>query len=65
MMRVIAHLHGSEAMESFSVSQSMLEQVIRYVENQEEHHKKLTFKEEFRMFLKKYNVAYDEKYVWD
>jgi len=39
--------------------------VKRYIENQDEHHKKMTFKEEFRLFLKYYNVDYDERYVWD
>jgi len=49
----------------FSVSSSKLETVKKYIQNQEQHHKKMTFKEEFRLFLKKYNVEYDEKYVWD
>lgn len=36
-----------------------------YIDGQEEHHKTRTFQEEFRMFLKKYGVEYDEAYVWD
>ena len=36
-----------------------------YIINQEEHHKRKTFQEEFLAFLKKYNVEYDDKYVWD
>ena len=35
------------------------------IDNQPGHHKKLTFKDEFRAFLKKYRVDYDERYVWD
>ena len=50
---------------AFSVSQSHLDQVIRYVERQEEHHKRVTFQDEFRAFLERYNVEYDERYVWD
>ena len=36
-----------------------------YILNQKEHHKKTTFKEEYRTFLKEYVVDYDERYVWD
>ena len=50
---------------AFSVSQSHLDQVTRYIERQEEHHKRVTFQDEFRAFLKRYNVDYDEQYVWD
>ena len=41
------------------------EVVIKYIQNQEEHHKKRTFQEEYHLFLKKYKVEYDERYVWD
>ena len=50
---------------AFSVSQSHVEKVQQYILNQEEHHQTMTFQEEFRKFLKKYNVEYDERYVWD
>jgi len=36
-----------------------------YVENQAEHHRKEIFQDEFRRFLKKYGIKYDERYVWD
>ncbi len=49
----------------FSVSQSQEERLRRYILNQKEHHRKISFKEEFRMLLHKYKVVYDEKYVWD
>ena len=49
----------------FSVDPSELDVVVEYIRNQKEHHKKRTFKDEFRAFLKKYNVEYDERYVWD
>ena len=49
----------------FSVSASALETVEQYIQNQEEHHKKMTFQEEYRAFLEKHGVAWDEKYVWE
>ena len=49
----------------FSIAHSQVEAVKKYIENQKEHHKKMTFQEEYRKFLHKYNVEYDEKYVWD
>ena len=50
---------------AFSVSQSHVEQVERYIRDQEKHHRKKTFQDEFREFLLKYQVDYDERYVWD
>lgn len=50
---------------AFSVNPTELEIVKNYVFNQEEHHKRKTFQEEFLAFLKKYNVEYNDKYVWD
>jgi putative transposase len=50
---------------AFSVAESTLEAVIEYVCNQEEHHKRLTFQDEYRAFLKRYHIAFDERYVWD
>ncbi|GMQ31159.1 IS200/IS605 family transposase [Algoriphagus confluentis] len=49
----------------FSVSQSKLEVVKKYIENQEAHHQKISFQDEYREFLEEYKVEYDEKYVWD
>jgi REP-associated tyrosine transposase len=50
---------------AFSVSQSNVAAVVSYIEKQEEHHRTVTFEEEFRLFLKRYRVAFDERYVWD
>jgi len=50
---------------AFSVNPSETEIVIRYISNQKVHHQKLTFQDEYRAFLKKYGVEYDERYVWD
>jgi REP element-mobilizing transposase RayT len=49
----------------FSVSESNVEAVTKYIAGQEEHHQKHSFQEEFVAFLKKNNVAYDERYIWD
>ena len=49
----------------FSINPIETDTVIEYIENQHEHHKKRNFQDEFRGFLKKYKVDYDEKYVWD
>lgn len=50
---------------AFSVNPSEISIVKKYIDNQEERHKKISFKDEFRAFLKKYEVEYDEQYVWD
>lgn len=49
----------------FSVSPARVEQVANYIRNQKKHHEKLSFKQEFRRFLKAYQVEYDERYIWD
>lgn len=48
----------------FSVSPSVHEKTKRYIENQEQHHQKINFKDEYRLFLKEYGIEYDEQYVW-
>lgn len=49
----------------FSVSQSEVETVVRYIKRQKEHHRKMSFREEYEKFLKKHRVEYDERLVWD
>jgi putative transposase len=48
----------------FSVSESSREAVTRYIQDQEAHHKRMTFQEEFVALLKKHGVEYDERYIW-
>jgi len=50
---------------AFSVNPRQIDIVVKYILNQEAHHKKKTFQEEYRAFLKKYKTKFDEKYVWD
>jgi len=49
----------------FSVSESQLPVVARYIDNQEEHHRKSTFQDEYRELLRLHGQSWDEKYVWD
>ncbi|MCP4551962.1 MAG: IS200/IS605 family transposase [Bacteroidetes bacterium] len=49
---------------AFSVNPTEVDTIIAYINNQHEHHRKKAFQDEYRTFLKKYKVDYDEKYVW-
>ncbi len=49
----------------FSVNPYEIDVVEKYIENQEDHHKSKSFQDEYRAFIKKYEVEYDERYVWD
>ena len=49
----------------FSVNPSEIDKVIAYIRNQDEHHGKVSFQDEYRAFLHKYGVEYDERYIWD
>ncbi len=50
---------------AFSVGQSEVEQIRSYIARQEDHHEKRTFADEYRAFLREYEVEYDERFVWD
>jgi hypothetical protein len=50
---------------AFSVSQSNVEGVKLYIATQEEHHRTQTFQDEFRLFLERHGLKWDERYVWD
>lgn len=50
---------------ALGISQSSIEELKKYIANQKEHHRKKTFQDEYIEFLKKYNIEYDERYVWD
>ena len=54
-----------EGFGAFSYSKSQIESVIKYILSQEEHHKKTTFREEYFDFLEKFEIDYDEKYVFE
>ncbi len=40
-------------------------EAVKYIQEQQEHHRGKTFQEEYREFLRRYEVAYDERYLWD
>lgn len=50
---------------AFSVGPANLDDLRRYIDNQEEHHRIHTFQEEYLTFLAKYKIDYEERYVWD
>ena len=57
--------HWQSGYAALSVSPSQAARVRRYIQTQEQHHRRMTFEEEFREMLRKSGVEYDERYVWD
>jgi putative transposase len=57
--------HWQSGYGAFSVSPGHVEALLSYIQNQDEHHKKETFQEEFRRLLTLYGLNWDERYVWD
>ena len=57
--------YWQEGYGAFSVNPSQVDTVTEYISNQHQHHSKKTFQDEYRSFLKKYKVDFDERYVWD
>jgi REP-associated tyrosine transposase len=62
---MLAQFYWQSGYGAFSIGQSQLASIRRYIATQEEHHRKLSFQDEFRGFLRKYELEYDERYVWD
>ncbi|HEV2864052.1 MAG TPA: hypothetical protein VGX48_23850, partial [Pyrinomonadaceae bacterium] len=50
---------------AFSIGQSNVPALLRYIAKQEEHHRRRTFEDEYRSLLKRYRVSFDERHVWD
>jgi REP-associated tyrosine transposase len=50
---------------AFTVSHSAVESAKAYIANQEEHHRKLSFQDEFRALLERHEIQFEEKYLWD
>lgn len=61
----VKDFHWQNGYSAFSVSQSNVEVVRRYIANQEKHHRKLSFQDELRLLLEKHKLEFDERYVWD
>ena len=60
-----AGFHWQLGYGAFSVSQSQAQKTRTYIENQEEHHRGVSFQEEFVALLKRHEIEYDERYLWD
>ena len=60
-----ADFHWQSGYGAFSVSQSDADTVVTYIRNQARHHRKMTFQDEYRRLLERYQIAFDERYVWD
>jgi len=58
------HFEWQDGYGVFSYSESQVDKVYKYIQNQEAHHKKQTFKDEYLDFLKKFKIEYDEKYIF-
>lgn len=50
---------------AFSVGHTQIDAVKKYIRNQKEHHRQSLFEDEMRKFFRKYEISYDEEYVWD
>lgn len=59
------NFHWQKGYGAFSIGQSQVPAVKRYIARQKEHHRRVTFQEEYRKFLESYGIEYDERYVWD
>ena len=59
------HFSWQKGYGAFTVNISILQDTVRYIQNQAVHHRRKSFKNEFLDFLKKNEVVYDERYVWD
>lgn len=60
-----ANFHWQNGYGAFSVNPAEVGVVSEYIERQAEHHKRATFQDEYRLYLKDFEVEYDERYVWD
>jgi REP element-mobilizing transposase RayT len=63
--REFRDFHWQEGYGAFSVGQSQVKDVMHYIANQKTKHARTSFEDEFRDFLRKYEIDYDERYVWD
>ena len=60
-----AQFHWQNGYGIFSVSESRMKDLVEYIDNQMEHHKRVSFQDEYRSFLKHHNISFDERYVWE
>jgi putative transposase len=60
-----SRFHWQEGYGAFSVGQTQVNEVMKYIASQKEHHQEKSFENEMRGFYHKYGIEFDEKYVWD
>jgi putative transposase len=63
--REFTNFHWQRGYGAFSIGQSNVAALKRYIRNQKQHHRRVTFQDEYRKFQKAYSIEYDERYVWD
>lgn len=61
----VGKFHWQSGYGAFSYSHSQIDKVCRYIRNQKKHHKKISFKEEYRKLLDSFGIDYDEKYIFN
>jgi hypothetical protein len=61
----LGKFHWQEGYGAFSYSKSQIDNVVKYILNQKEHHQKKSFRQEYLEFLEKFEVDYDEKYLFE
>ena len=61
----LRNFHWQNGYGAFSVSPSRAPEVIQYIADQEKHHRRVTFEEEYRALLEKHGLEFDERHVWD
>lgn len=61
---ITGHFSWQEGYGAFSYSRSQVDKVINYIRNQEQHHRKISFNEEYLEFLQKFKIPYDERYIF-
>jgi putative transposase len=60
-----AQFDWQEGYGAFSIGRSQRDEVVAYIRNQQRHHERVSFQDEFRKLLKAYGIEFDERYVWD
>ena len=63
--RGFRNFHWQKGYGAFSIGQSNVAALKRYIRNQKQHHRRVSFQDEYRDFLKRYEIEFDERYVWD
>lgn len=60
----MARFRWQDGYSTFSIGEAQVETLKRYIARQHEHHRKVSFQDELRIFLRKYKMEYDERYIW-